>query len=104
MEKSCVCNNMCYSEGTVDEIITIDGTTEDGCTCYNTSYSKGLEDQARLLTFEERENYLNKNIKTQKTNILSKEDGVNIMLSLIESIKRLETVSNELVTLLKEKK
>jgi hypothetical protein len=36
---SCVCYNMCYSEGTDKEIIHIDRSNSDSCTCYNTNYN-----------------------------------------------------------------
>jgi len=41
-KESCVCYNMCYSEGTQDEIIHINRRSDKGCLCYNANYS-GLE-------------------------------------------------------------
>jgi len=37
--RSCVCYNMCYAEGTKDEIINVDLNTDMHCHCYNAAYS-----------------------------------------------------------------
>jgi len=53
MAGSCICNNMCYLEGTEREVKTVDWSTGFACQCYNTNYAGGLADQARQLTQEE---------------------------------------------------
>lgn len=47
--RSCVCNNMCYLEGTESEISVFDPDSEISCVCYNTNYSGPLDPQARPL-------------------------------------------------------
>jgi hypothetical protein len=46
-KRSCVCYNMCYSEGMGDEIIYTDRSTDMRCHCYNTNYSGRLDAQTR---------------------------------------------------------
>ena len=40
---SCICNNMCYSEGTPQEIKIISTQSPISCLCYNTSYTGPLD-------------------------------------------------------------
>ena len=40
---------MCYSEGTYDEVIHIDRSTDMSCICYNTSYSGSMKPQTRTI-------------------------------------------------------
>jgi len=48
-DQSCTCYNMCYSEGTPDEIIHIDRSTDMTCICYNASYNGQMEPQCRTV-------------------------------------------------------
>jgi len=68
MNKSCICNNMCYLEGTPNEIKTIDRSTDHSCICYNTMYSGGRDDQSRILSLQPADNEIQK--LTQSVNEL----------------------------------
>lgn len=47
-KQSCVCYNLCYNEGTKEEIIHIDRSNNDmTCVCYNTSYNGEAKPQCR---------------------------------------------------------
>lgn len=46
-DRQCTCYNLCYLEGTDDEIIHIDRHTDQTCICYNASYSGLKEPQCR---------------------------------------------------------
>lgn len=46
-QKSCVCYNACYMEGTQDEQIHIEGLNDMSCLCYNTNYAGPAEPQYR---------------------------------------------------------
>lgn len=45
--QNCTCYNLCYSEGTSQEIIHIDRKTNMSCVCYNTSYDGEAKPQCR---------------------------------------------------------
>ena len=47
--KGCICYNMCYAEGTEDEIITRDDSTDMACMCYNANYTGALDAPAQPL-------------------------------------------------------
>ena len=47
--KNCICYNLCYNEGTLEEIIHIDRNTDMTCVCYNTSYNGELNPQCRTV-------------------------------------------------------
>lgn len=53
--QSCICHNMCYSEGTENEIRMPDQASTETCVCNNTTYDGPLDAQARPLTFDERQ-------------------------------------------------
>ena len=38
-KRGCICYNMCYNQGSKEEIIHIDAASETHCICYNTSYN-----------------------------------------------------------------
>lgn len=46
-DRSCICYNMCYSEGTQQEISHIDKSTDSQCLCYMTNYSGEANAQHR---------------------------------------------------------
>ena len=46
-QKNCTCYNLCYNEGTPEEIIHIDRSTDMSCVCYNTSYNGEMKPQCR---------------------------------------------------------
>lgn len=46
-QENCICYNLCYNEGTPQEIIHIDRSTNMSCVCYNTSYHGEVEPQCR---------------------------------------------------------
>jgi len=48
-KQSCTCYNLCYNEGTSEEIIHIDRKTDMTCICYNASYSGELKPQCRTV-------------------------------------------------------
>jgi len=48
-DESCVCYNMCYMEGTQNEIIHIDRRSDSMCICYNTSYTGSRDPQHRTV-------------------------------------------------------
>ena len=45
--ESCICYNLCYSEGTNQEIIHINRRSSGTCICYNTSYNGKENPQCR---------------------------------------------------------
>jgi len=47
--KSCICYNMCYMEGTEQEIIHIDRQSDVACACYNTNYNHTGSRQYRTI-------------------------------------------------------
>jgi len=48
-KKSCTCYNMCYEEGTSNEITHIDRSDDVACICYNTNYTGDPAPQTRLV-------------------------------------------------------
>jgi len=48
-KESCTCYNMCYSEGTPDEIIHINRRSDTTCVCYNASYCGEKNPQCRTV-------------------------------------------------------
>ena len=47
--QNCICYNLCYNEGTSQEIIHIDRQAGMSCLCYNTSYNGEAKPQYRTL-------------------------------------------------------
>jgi len=94
--QSCVCYNMCYSEGTQWQIITADRTTGMKCHCYNTSYTGGLSDQARPLTDDEILKYDKSSDKPSSITCGAYSDDIKLLyqavLSLNDSVKRLSEI------------
>ncbi len=86
-DNSCVCYNMCYSEGTQQEIIHMDKSTETQCLCYMTTYAgdpKPQHRKAQEINEEKRmlSRFLNLSLdiieskdieKDEKTKVLEKE-------------------------------
>jgi len=48
-KQSCTCYNLCYSEGTQEEITYIDRSTNMTCLCYNASYNGETKPQCRTV-------------------------------------------------------
>lgn len=47
--RSCICYNMCYAEGTPDEIVDIDYNVDFSCLCYMSRFQTDVEQPARPL-------------------------------------------------------
>jgi uncharacterized protein len=71
---SCICYNMCYSEGTDQEIIHINRQTEEGCVCYNTAYNGRVDAQARTIRDIDKEKELKAKFLDLSKRILQTRD------------------------------
>lgn len=90
---SCICNNMCYMEGTQQEIINVDETGE-GCICNNTNYTGGLDSQARKLTDYEQDTLLR---KQSKSNLQVSSQGADLLEKLFTQLQRTEESNLKMV-------
>ena len=52
--QSCICNNMCYAEGTDREVKKADPSTDSTCICNYSSFAEDANYTSRPLTLEER--------------------------------------------------
>jgi uncharacterized protein len=93
MTGSCICNNMCYLEGTEHETKVVDRNNDFACHCYSTSYNGGLNDQARALTAEE-----------INAGGPPKEDRVSLAKNLTTAVEKLNSSVDQLVDVIKELK
>jgi len=93
MSGSCICNNMCYLEGTEHETKIVDRNNDFACHCYSTSYNGGLNDQARALTVEE-----------MNVGAPPKEDRVSLAKNLTTAVEKLNSSVDQLVDVIKELK
>lgn len=66
----CICYNMCYNEGTENEIVHINRKSTEGCVCYNMSYNGELDPQARGIEIIDKENMLKKKFLNLSKRIL----------------------------------
>lgn len=74
--RGCICYNMCYLQGTKDEIIDIDQYTDTKCHCYNTNYS-GQSDpkSAEPLSEDRKRLYMSKVTPLDVMNMLNRLDN-----------------------------
>jgi uncharacterized protein len=78
INRSCVCYNMCYSEGTSFEITNINRQDGKGCLCYNASYGGDPKPQARTI----------KELDAEKETI---KNALRIALQMIENKNKEKT-------------
>jgi len=71
----CVCYNMCYAEGTKEEIIHIDRRNDTTCMCYQTQYMSSKEEKnSRTIQMLDSENELKKRFLDLSKRILQTKD------------------------------
>ena len=89
---SCVCNNMCYSEHTDNEIITLNRNSKFACICNNTVYDGSAEAQARELTHQELQG------KLQQVYIST--PGEKMLKTLIKQLDRQTHIDTDLIAVI----
>lgn len=85
--RSCICHNMCYAEGTPEEIRTIDNSTDATCICNLTNYTGPIDENiARPLATEE------KSVQAKFDELMSKDRQVlrAIIMDIDRRLKALE--------------
>ncbi len=93
--KSCVCNNMCYLEGTDQEKKNVDWETPFSCHCYNTNYSGGLSDQTRQL-FEEEMRKIKERVQMPGPGVGFSQAGKQLLNDLQGTLVRIDRTQKEL--------
>ncbi len=96
MSGSCICNNMCYLEGTQNEIKNVDWNNPFGCHCYNTNYASGLSDQTRALTETEMLKISPRMDIRQSGQVTISQEGKELLNRLNETLTRTEMSQKEL--------
>jgi radical SAM protein with 4Fe4S-binding SPASM domain len=73
--KGCVCFNMCYSEGTDQEIIHLDRSSDRACICDHANYTGDIDAQARPIKNRRTEQEMIKTFLKLSKRILANPEG-----------------------------
>lgn len=100
--KSCICNNMCYLQGSDNEIIDVDPNSDAGCMCNQTSYcgpkkpenTRVLEQSERLKILNERGMFKN---QINKPSVGMSSEGANLLNKLHKQLESMDQTNKALI-------
>lgn len=101
-QQSCNCNNMCFLEGSENEIITVDPNSDATCICNSTNYNGSLNDTARKLTNTERNELLGKMEKHAKSETSFSPEGKQLMEKMITLLEEDNKLKIDLMNVLQK--